>query len=78
MAEVVETMVDGDISVLFGRSGSQVTLGWEDCCGGNGGGGESAFISERVTPQPVHPSTKCGRSLPFCQFHRSPAVPSSS
>lgn len=35
---------------LVGRSGSQVTLGWEDWYGGNGGGTACFYIRERVTP----------------------------
>lgn len=63
---------------VVGRSRSQVTLGWEDCCGGDVEEDQPAFISE---PE-GHPrnryirQTKFGRSLSLS--HRSPAVPSSS
>jgi len=49
VVEVVEGTVDGDISCFVGRSGSQVTLGWEDCCGGDGGGPACFYIRERET-----------------------------
>ena len=61
---MVET-VDGDMACLDGRSCLQVTLGWEDCCGGDGVEDQPAFISERETPpQPVHPSNQI-RTITF-------------
>lgn len=51
MAEVAERTVDGDIWLIAGGSSrSQVTLGWEDCCGGNGGGPACFYIREGDTP----------------------------
>ena len=49
---VVEEKVDGDICLIVGRSKCelQVTLGWEDCCGGEMEKDQPAFISERRHP----------------------------
>jgi len=47
---VVETTVDGDMSGGREEWIASDSESWVDWCGGNGGGGQPAFISERVTP----------------------------
>lgn len=59
---------DGGWRHFFGLLGrrirSQVTLGWEDCCGGNGGRPVCFYIRGGIYPHNRYiRRTKCGRSL---------------